>query len=123
MPKAVRSDLGKPVAPWFKKLKPEMKAIADTLHELITTAAPQLKAEIKWGMPHYTKNSMVCALMGAKRHVSLFFHRGKLLKDPKKRLHGSGKTVRSIKFTSADQIPAPAIKAFVKAAAAIDAEC
>jgi len=62
---------------------------------------------MKWGMPHYTKNSMVCALMGAKKHVSIFFHRGKLLKDPKKRLQGTGKTVRSIKFTAADQDPRP----------------
>lgn len=122
MPKKVRADLGKPVAPWFKKLKPEVKPIADALHELITAAAPELKPELKWGMPHYTKNGMVCALMGAKKHVSIFFHRGKLLKDPKKRLQGSGKTVRSIKFTSVDQIPGPAIRAFVKAAVEIDAE-
>lgn len=122
MPKKVRTDLGKPVDPWFKKLKPEMKAIADSLHGLILSAEPDLKPELKWGMPHYTKNSMVCALMGAKAHVSIFFHRGKLLKDPRKRLRGSGKTVRSIKFTSIDQIPGPAIKAFVKAAVAIDAE-
>lgn len=122
MPKKVRADLGKPVGPWFKKLKPELKAIADALHGLILAAEPDLKAEMKWGMPHYTANGMVCALMGAKKHVSLFFHRGKLLKDPKKRLQGSGKTVRSIRFTSADQIPGPAIRAFVKAAVAIDAE-
>jgi len=43
MPKEVRADLGKPVNPWFKKLKPEMKAIADSLHDLILSAAPQLK--------------------------------------------------------------------------------
>jgi len=122
MPKKVRADLGRPVGPWFKKLKPELKVIADTLHSLILAAAPDLKAEMKWGMPCYSANSMVCALMGAKAHVSLFFHRGKLLKDPKKRLQGGGKAVRSIKFTSPDQIPAPAIKAFVKAAVAIDAE-
>jgi hypothetical protein len=73
-------------------------------------------------MPHYTKNTMVCALMGAKAHVSLFFHYGKNLPDPGKLLSGTGKTVRSIKFTSVKDIPAAAIKKLVKAAIARDAE-
>lgn len=121
MPKEVRADFGKPVGPWFKKLKPELKAIADELHRLILAAEPKLKAEMKWGMPCYSKNSMVCALMGAKAHIGLFFHQGKHLKDPKKLLSGSGKTVRSMKLTSVTQIPASAVKAFVKGAVAIDA--
>jgi hypothetical protein len=121
MVKAVRADLGKPVDPWFQKLKPDLKAIADELHRLILAAEPTLRAEMKWGMPCYSKNGMVCALMGAKAHVSIFFHQGKHLKDPKKLLAGGGKTVRSIRFTSARDIPAGAIRSFVKGAVAIDA--
>jgi len=120
MVEAVRADLNKPVGPWFKKLKPDMKAIADELHRLILAAEPTLRAEMKWGMPCYSKNSMVCALMGARAHVSIFFHQGKHLKDPKKLLAGGGKTVRSVKFTSAKDIPAAAIKTFVKGAVALD---
>jgi hypothetical protein len=63
---------------------------------------------------------MVCALMKAKAHVSLFFHRGKLLPDPGKLLSGSGKTMRSMRLTSVKDIPAAAVKRFVKGAAAID---
>jgi hypothetical protein len=121
MPKVVRADFGKPVDPWFKKLNPEPRAIAEKLHQLVMSADPTLKAELKWGMPCYSKNTMLCALMGAKGHCSIFFHRGKLIKDPKKLLQGSGKTVRSIKFTSAKDIPSAAIKAFVRGAVAIDA--
>jgi len=63
---------------------------------------------------------MVCALMGAKAHIGLFFHRGKLLPDPGKLLSGSGKTVRSMKLTAVKDIPAAAVKRFVKGAVAID---
>src|SRR4029078_456359 len=66
MPKKVRADLGKPVDSWFKKRKPDLKAIADELHRLILAAEPGLKAEMKWGMLCYSGNSMVCALMKAK---------------------------------------------------------
>jgi hypothetical protein len=120
MPKKVRADLGKPVDSWFKKLKPDLKAIADELHRLILAAEPGLKAEMKWGMPCYSGNSMVCALMKARAHVSIFFHRGKLLPDPGKLLSGTGKTVRSMKLTSMKDIPSAAVKRFVKGAAAID---
>jgi hypothetical protein len=122
MPKEVRADLGKPVGPWFKKLKPELKAVADELHRLILAADPTLRAEIKWGNPCYSKNTMVCALMGAKAHVGLFFHYGKSLPDPAKLLTGTGKTVRSMKLTSVSDIPKADVKKFVKAAVAIDAD-
>jgi len=121
MPKEVRADFGRPVDPWFKKLNPEPRAIAEKLHELVMSSDPTLRAELKWGMPCYSKKKMVCALMGAKGHCSIFFHQGKLLKDPKKLLTGGGKTVRSIQFTAAKDIPAAAIRTFVKGAVAIDA--
>ena len=120
MPKDVRADLGKPVGPWFKKLKPDLKAVADELHRLILSADPTLRAEIKWGNPCYSKNTMVCALMGAKAHIGLFFHYGKRLQDPQKLLSGTGKTVRSLKLTSVKDIPAAAVRKFVKGAVAVD---
>ncbi|MBV8880810.1 MAG: DUF1801 domain-containing protein [Planctomycetaceae bacterium] len=121
MPKVVRADFGKPVDPWFRKLKPEVRPIAEKLHALILSAGPDLRAEMKWGMPCYSKATMVCALMGAKAHIGLFFHYGKHLKDPRKLLSGSGKSVRSIKFASVKDIPATAVKQLVKAAVAFDA--
>jgi hypothetical protein len=120
MPKVARADFGKPVEPWFKKLHPEPRAIAEKLHQLVMSAEPSLRAELKWGMPCYSKNSMVCALMKAKAHVSIFFHRGKLLADPKKLLSGSGKTVRSMRLTTVKDIPAAAVRKFVKGAVLID---
>ena len=120
MVKALRADLGKPVGPWFKKLKPEIKAIADELHRLIRATQPTLRAEMKWGMPCYSKNGMVCALMGGKAHVTLVFYRGILLPDPRKLLAGSGKSVRSLRLISVKDIPRAAVKKFVNGAVTLD---
>lgn len=122
MPKVVRADYGKPVGPWFRKLKPELKPIADQLHRLILAAEPSLRAELKWGMPHYSKNTMVCALMGARAHIGLFFHYGKFISDPQKLLSGAGKGVCSVRFTSVKQIPAAAVRKLVKSAVVRDAD-
>ena len=117
----VRADLGKPVDPWFDKLPPGLKRIANPLREIILSAVPSLKGEMKWGMPFFMRNGMVCGLMKAKTHLSLFFPKGSKLKDPKKILQGEGKTVRSLKFTKRGDIPAAAVKAFVKQAASFNA--
>jgi hypothetical protein len=123
MPKAVRADLGKPVEPWIRGLKPESKAIVQQLHRLIRAAGPKLTPGLKWGNPFYCGRSMVCFIMVATRHVNLGFVRGKELRDPKKLLQaGTSKSMRMLRFTSPKEIPAAAVKAFVRAAAALDAD-
>jgi hypothetical protein len=116
MAKEVRADLGKPVEPWIDRLKPEQRAIAATFHRLVRSAAPTIDASLKWGMPFYSKDGMLGGIMVAKKHVSLFFVKGAKLKDPKKLLSGSGKTMRALKVTSSQEIPAAAVKSFVKQA-------
>ena len=122
MAKDVRADLGKPVEPFIEKLKPEQRVIAGELHRLIVSAVPSIESGLKWGMPFYSKDGMLAGMMVAKKHVSLFFVKGTKLKDPKKLLQaGSSKTMRALKITSAKEIPAAAVKAFVKQAAALNA--
>lgn len=120
MDRKTRADYGSPVEPWIEKRKPALRVIARKLHRLIRSTAPRLKAQLKWGMPHYTGNTMVCALMGARAHITLFFHYGKALQDPGKLLQGSGKWTRHLKFTDVKQIPVSAVKTFVKGAVARD---
>ena len=112
----VRADLNKPVDPFFEKLKPEQRAIAVAFHKLVSSAAPSIESGMKWGMPFYSKDGMLGGIMVAKNHVSLFFVKGAQLKDPKKLLTGSGKTMRAIQVTSPKEIPAAAVKAFLKQA-------
>ena len=121
MAKDVRADLGKPVEPFIEKLQPEQRAIAGALHKLIVSTVPTVESGLKWGMPFYSKGGMVAGMMVAKKHVSLFFVKGAKLKDPKKLLQaGSSKTMRAIKLTSSKDIPAAAVKTFVKQAVALN---
>jgi hypothetical protein len=122
MAKDIRADLGKPVEPFIQKLQPEQRAIAEALHKLIVSAVPSIQSGLKWGMPFYSKDGMLAGMMVAKKHVSLFFVKGTKLKDPKKLLQaGTSKTMRALKLTSPKDIPAAAVKAFVKEAAALNA--
>ena len=116
MVKEIREDLGKPVEPWIEKLKPEKRKIAAAFHRLVKSTVPSIDAGLKWGMPFYSKDGMLGGIMVAKNHVSLFFVKGAKLKDPKKLLTGSGKTMRAIQVTSPKDIPAAAVKDFVKQA-------
>jgi hypothetical protein len=121
MAKEVRADLGKPVEPFIEKLKPEQRAIAGELHRLVLSAVPSIESGLKWGMPFYSKDGMLAGMMVAKKHVSLFFVKGTQLNDPNKLLEaGTSKTMRALKITSPKEIPAAAVKAFVKQAAALN---
>lgn len=123
MPKLVRSDLGKPVAPWIQGLRAESKAIVQPIHRLILSAAPTLTSGLKWGMPFYSGSGMVCFIMVAKKHVNLGFTRGGDLKDPKKLLTaGTSKTMRALRFSSPNDIKPAVIKSFVKQAVVLDSE-
>ena len=74
-------------------------------------------------MPFYSKDGMLCFIMVAKKHVNLGFVRGSDLRDPKKLLQaGSSKTMRALKLSSPKEIPAAAVKAFVKQAAKLNAQ-
>jgi len=118
----VRKDLDKPVEWFIEKLEPDRRAIVATLHRLILAAAPSIESGLKWGMPFYSKNGMLGFIMVAKSYVSLGFVRGSSLKDPKKLLTaGSSKTMRSLRLTSAKDIPPAAVKAWVKQAVKLNA--
>ena len=122
MVKEVRADLGKPVEPFIEKLRPEQRAIAGQLHRLIVAAVPSVQSGLKWGMPFYSKDGMLCFIMVAKKHINLGFVKGSSLRDPKKLLEaGSSKTMRAIRLTSAKEIHAAGVKALVKQAAALNA--
>jgi hypothetical protein len=122
MAREVRADLGKPVLPFIERLQPRARAIAGALHKLILAAVPSVQSGLKWGMPFYSKDGMLCFIMVAKKHVNLGFVKGSALKDPQRLLQsGSSKTMRSIKLSSPKEIPAAAVKGFVKQAAALNA--
>jgi len=114
-----RADFGAPIDGFFAKQPAQLHAILAALRKLIEQAAPDAESSIKWGMPFYTlRGAMFCALGAHKSHVNLIlagspgsFH------DPEKRLSGGGKTGRHLKLRSVDEIPAKAVRGWLRTAA------
>lgn len=86
--------------------------------------ASGLTEELKWGHPCYTLNGKnVFLIHGFKDHCAVLFHKGALLKDPKKQLVQQTKNVQSVRqmrFTSEADIMmrGAQLKAFIKEAIA-----
>jgi uncharacterized protein YdeI (YjbR/CyaY-like superfamily) len=55
--------------------KPILERIRDTVHE----AAPEIEETIKWGMPSFVQNGIVCSMAAFKAHCAMNFWKGKLV--------------------------------------------
>lgn len=100
---------------------PEWAVALQKLRKVLT--ATELEETVKWGAPCYTiggKNVVGVAAM--KNHVALWFHQGVFLSDPDRVLitasDGKTKALRQWRFTSAKEIPATRLKAYLREAIA-----
>src|SRR4051812_697965 len=98
------------------------RPICVKLREIIRKAAPNLEECLKWGMPAYKGNGLVCCIGAFKQHVTLHFFRGAefggahaLLKDG-----ADAANSRGIKFTSLKEVKAAAVAGLVKEGVKID---
>lgn len=75
---------------------------------------------IKWGMPFFTiDDEMFCALGGHKSHVTLLLPGPPgTYADPDGRLGGEARTGRHLKVTSLAELPGPAVRGWLRTAAA-----
>jgi hypothetical protein len=114
-----RADFGKPVDGFIKKRPPEQQKILTELKKLITSAAPDCEAQLKWGMPHYTIGGKYYAATSAhKAHVNLImFGSPKSFDDPDGLLEGDGKMGRHLKIETAKDLPTAKVKKWLAAAA------
>ncbi|MGZ4058364.1 MAG: DUF1801 domain-containing protein, partial [Bacteroidia bacterium] len=85
--------------------EPFAQAICKKLRAIIFKAEPGIIEDWKWG-PNYYKNGMVCGFWYFKKHCSIVFYQGALLKDKKKVLLENPGNVhnRHIKYTDVKQI-------------------
>lgn len=89
----------------ISRMEPFAQKICKKLRKLILSTDPEFIEDWKWG-PNYYLNGMVCGFWGFKKHASLVFFQGSLLKDKKKILIENPGNVhnRHIKFTDVKQI-------------------
>ena len=91
---------------------------------LIHEAAPEAVEEWKWrGVPVWSQAGIICTGETYRNVVKLTFARGAALKDPSRLFNSSleGNTRRAIDFHEGDTIDDEALKALIRAAAALNA--
>lgn len=93
-----------------------LRALVFGLHpELVEVSRPGDRA-VSWGWgPRKMSEAYACALP-YREHVNLAFHRGADLADPAEMLRGTGKAMRHIPLTVADQIDHHAVRDLLIAA-------
>jgi hypothetical protein len=99
------------------------------LRALILEADPQIVEECKWkkpsnpaGVPVFYRNGIICTGETYKSAVKLTFAKGAALPDPAGLFNSSleGNVRRAIDFHEGDKVNEEALKALVRAAAALN---
>jgi hypothetical protein len=93
------------------------------IRALIKEADPDIVEEWKWmGTPVWSHDGIVCTGESYKSAVKMTFAKGASLKDPSGLFNSSldGNTRRAIDIHEVEKIDAPALKALVRAAVALN---
>ena len=88
----------KKVDEYIDKQKSPQKEICNTLRKIIFKTIPDVKEEMKWGVPSYDNGKYY--FVALKTHVNLGFSIKGLSKDEIALFQGSGKTMRNIEIKS-----------------------
>src|SRR5687767_3623862 len=113
-----------PNVDWFFKKDTKWKDEYERLRMIALDCG--LTEELKWGCPCYTvEGHNVVLIHGFKDYCAYLFHKGALLKDPKKILIQQTENVqaaRQIRFTHVDQIVdmEPVLKVYIKEATKLE---
>ena len=92
------------------------------MRKLMKEADPDVVEEWKWGNPVWSHEGIICTGESYKDKVKLTFAHGASLKDPARLFNSSleGNTRRAIDIHQGDKIDAPAFKALVRQAVALN---
>jgi hypothetical protein len=94
------------------------------IRALIKEADPDILEEWKWmGTPVWSHDGIVCTGETYKNVVKMTFAKGASLKDPSRLFNSSldGNVRRAIDIHAGEKIDAPALKALIRAAVALNA--
>ena len=99
------------------------RPILEHLRKVVRQAAPDIEETIKWGVPYFQRNGMVCGMAAFKQHCAFVFWNGKLVFDGND-APGKGATQAMGQFGRitrlADLPPRKVIIGYVKKAVALD---
>ena len=89
------------VKEYIEKQKSPQKEICQKLRETIMNTFPDIKEEMKYGVPYYGNKYYIVAL---KTHVNLGFSIKGLTEEEIALFEGSGKTTKHIKINTLEDI-------------------
>jgi hypothetical protein len=96
------------------------------LRQLIHSTDADVEETWKWNSPHFDHQGIMIGLQAFKEHVAVWFHKGALVKDPKKLFEalpkGEEKGMRSYKLYEDDKLNEAAFIDLVKQAVALNAK-
>jgi len=107
----------------IKELGDWRGAMLGRLRALIKDADPDVVEEWKWrGVPVWEHDGIICTGETYNAVVKMTFAKGAALKDPSHLFNSSldGNVRRAIDFHEGDMIDAPALKALIRAAVALN---
>ena len=104
----------------LSSLEPDQRSVARALRAFVLREAPELHESVKWGVPAYVGQRLVCSIAAHKDHTNLEFYRGAFLKDPKALLEGTGKSLRHVKFRDPGDVKRPGLASLLRQAVALD---
>ena len=105
-----RSPRKKPVEHFIDELSPRQKALAHRLRTVILDAIPEIDESMKWKIPFYSFNGILCFINPVAEHIVIGFCNGALLSDEHKLLTGNGKLVRHVVVKKMSDIQKPKLR-------------
>ncbi len=92
------------------------------VRQLIHAADPAIEEAWRWNAPHFDHGGhIMIGMMAFKEHIGIWFHKGALIKDPRKLFEKADeKGMRSYKIMEGDEIKEAALLDLVKKAVALN---
>lgn len=105
-------DDRKRVDAYIAKSAPFARPILERLRKAVHLGCPDIEERIKWGMPSFEKEGLVCGMAAFKAHATFGFWKGEHLEDPHGILRGKGTaSFMAEKLVDVSQLPADRILA------------
>lgn len=120
---ATGEDAVKIIDACLQRKNAKMKRMAGEVRQLVKKTVPGSREAINpWGIPVFDFHGPFSLLMVGKNHITLGFTRGTSLSDPGGLLEGTGKNLRHVKVTEAEQLRDANLRHLLREAAALNRE-
>jgi uncharacterized protein YdhG (YjbR/CyaY superfamily) len=99
----------KAVEQYLQALPPDRKEALNKVRRLIFETVPEIEETMRYNMPTYEKDEVVCALASQKHYISLYMD-VELVEEHKKELKHLDVGKSCIRFKRIDDLPLDAVK-------------